>query len=211
MPTLFASQVLTSVRTYLNDDNVTVWGDPLLIPKLQEAYRELQTKLWEVGSPAVRAVQSGIVVPIGTALLPAPLDLVCPFFLMEASPAPGADWVPMTEINDIETLSLSSVAPLAGRINFWSWRGEAVKLYPCAVARQVTIFYRRFFPTPTAATDFLLGVVDAELYLSARVAAMAAGSVGNEKVYEVMTALAKENFDRVVFSNRGQQKPVARP
>lgn len=204
-------QVLTTCRTYLNDDNATVWTDPILIPKVQEAHRELQTKLWEVGSPAVRAVSPGNVIGIGQVNLIVPADnLICPFKLVESSSPPAGDYLPMTEISYIEDLLIAGIAP-TNRIIYWAWRGENILLNAATVARQIMVFYRAAIRIPQVSTDGIGGIAESELYLAARAAAMAAGSVGNKDVYELMTALANENFNRVVFSNRGQQKPVNRP
>jgi hypothetical protein len=49
------------------------------------------------------------------------------------------------------------------------------------------------------------------MYLGARGAAIAAGSVGNAQAAATLDAIAKENFGMVVTANRGQQKPINKP
>src|ERR1022692_246901 len=91
------SQVLTTARTYLNDDNIAIWSDPTLIPKIQEAHRELQTELWVNGSPIVRAQTSILAIPASgsptvlATLNPSgyPLDLLLPTAIFESASSPG--------------------------------------------------------------------------------------------------------------------------
>ena len=65
------SQVLTTARTYLNDDNITQFPDPVLIPKIQEAHRELQEELWVCGSPIMRGQQGPIAYVANATILSA--------------------------------------------------------------------------------------------------------------------------------------------
>jgi hypothetical protein len=201
-----ASVALATARTLLNDDNATVWTDPILMPKLQEAHRELQTDLWLVGSPVVREVTAPILVPAGATDLGAnqPQDLVAPTALKEAESAGGA-WVDMTEVSYIPF----DVAK-TGKLVYWAWRGEKILFLGSTANRYVVVFYRKLITIPTAATD-PIGIIFGELYLGARTAALAAGSVGNKDVYDAVTALAKANFEKVVAANRGQQKPIYKP
>ena len=98
------SDVLTTARTYLNDDNAQQFPDPVLIPKIQEAHRELQTELWVVGSPLVRGQTAPLAYTTPATTLTAALagvtDFLCPTALFENASAatlvtPG--WTPMTE------------------------------------------------------------------------------------------------------------------
>lgn len=54
------STVLTQSRAYLNDSNSTMWTDQALIPLVKEAHREMQGRLWNVGSPLVRGQSNPI-------------------------------------------------------------------------------------------------------------------------------------------------------
>jgi hypothetical protein len=200
------SVALATARTLLNDDNATVWTDPILLPKLQEAHRELQTDLWLVGSPVVREVTIPILVSQGNTDLGAnqPLDLVSPTALKEAESADGT-WVDMTEVNYIP-FDVAKTSKLV----YWAWRGEKIRFLGATANRYVVVFYRKLITVPATATD-PIGIIFGELYLGARTAALAAGSVGNKDVYDTVTALAKANFEKVVAANRGQQKPIYKP
>ena len=205
------SQVLATARTYLNDDNATQFPDPVLIPKVQEAHRELQEELWAIGSPIVRGAVLASYTVGGVRLdAPAfpPTDLLCPFMLWENASGstiitPG--WQPMTEAFYIPL----GTAP-GNTLGFWVWQQEAVLLAGSTANRAVVVWYRRQINIPVLATD-VIGILFGESYLAARTAAIAAGTVGSKDTYEAMTALSKENLAKVIAANRGQQKPLIKP
>lgn len=202
------STVLATARTYLNDDNIITWPDQTLIPKAQEAHRELQTELWVIGSGLVRKTSNIITVPLGTTNLHEinlqPEDLLTPTAIYEASTV-AEDWLPMTE----QAYFPPGLQPTTSLV-FWQWLDEEIKFVGCTQARRIIIHYRRLIPIPTSATD-VIGILFAESYLAARTAAIAAGSVGNADAYAAMTALAKENLAKLIAANRGQQKTGIRP
>lgn len=203
------SQVLTTARTYLNDDAATQNPDNTLIPKVQEAHRELQEELWVVGSPIVRAQSTALVVTAGvTTLSPSsspalPADLLCPTQLFE-SPN-NSVWSPMTEAYYIP-LGYTAVATL----NWWSWRQENIIFGGATGSVYVIIQYRKLIPIPVLVTD-PIGILFGESFLAVRAAALVAGVLGNPTVYEAMTALAEKNLAKVITANRGQQKPTLKP
>jgi hypothetical protein len=203
------SQVLSTVRTYLNDDNNTQFPDPTIIPKIQEAHRELQEELWVMGSPLVRGQTAPLAYATPGLILPAlPVDFLCPTALFEnaaGSVAASPGWAPMTEAFYIP-LGTVQVATLG----WWIWQQEQISLAGATVNRAVIIQYRRLITIPVVATD-LIGILFGESYLAARAAAIVAGTVGNAEVFAAMTALAKENLGKVLSANRGQQKPSMKP
>jgi len=203
------SQVLTTARTYLNDDNATQFPDPVLIPKCQEAHRELQEELWVGGSPNVRALTATLHYVANATVLPAlPANFLCPMQGFEnAWPTPAAPtvWTPMTEAF-FNPLGLAQ-GPTLG---FWQWQNETITLIGATVDRSVLFQYRALIAIPILSTD-LIGILFGESYLAARTAAIAAGTVGNKEVYAAMTSLAKENLSKVLTANRGQQKPLLKP
>lgn len=195
-------QALKSARTYLNDDNGTVWTDAALIPKAQEAHRELQATLWTAGSPSVRAVSAPITIPLGTVALGAltPTDLVTPIFLYEASTI-LEDWVSMTEVMFFPRPVVQGLTLI-----YWSWQNEQILFVGATADRRIVVQYRKLITIPSAIGD-PIGITFGELYIAPRTAAIAVGSVGNKESYDVMTALANENLAKVILSNRGLQKP----
>ena len=203
------SQVLTTARTYLNDDNATQFTDPVLIPKIQEAHRELQEELWVGGSPNVRAITAVLHYVANATVLPTlPANFLCPIQGFENSwPTPAAPtvWTPMTEAF-FNPLGMAQGATLG----YWQWQQETVTVIGATVDRSVVFQYRCLITIPVLATD-LIGILFGESFLAARAAAIAAGTVGNAEVYAAMTTLAKENLAKVLSANRGQQKPLLKP
>ena len=204
------SQVLATARTYLNDDNATQFPDPVLIPKIQEAHRELQEELWSVGSPLVRGQTTALQVSSGTKILNAtstpalPSDFLCPTMMFESAAATG----PFASMTEAFYLPLG-YTPVAA-LQWWCWQQEQILLGGASGTVYVIIQYRRQITIPSLATD-VIGILFGESYLAARSSAIAAGTVGNKDVYDAMTALAKENLGKVISANRGQQKPLFKP
>jgi hypothetical protein len=207
------SQVLAMARTYLNDDSAAFWPDPTLIPKVQEAHREMQVKLWLIGSPIVRGLFSDHLISAytgpGVNIFGAggPNDFLIPISMQEAPNPANTPYTPMTEIDFIPPSY-----PAGPTLTYWVWDALAGQIYfPwCTANRSITIQYRRSILIPNISTD-LIGVISGERYLAPRAAAIAAGAVGNKVLSDILTAEAEENFDRVILINRGQQKPFERP
>jgi hypothetical protein len=202
------SQVLTTARTYLNDDAGQVFPDPVLIPKVQEAHRELQENLWIVGSPLVRGQSLLAYTTPGTAFPTLPTDFLCPTALFEnaaSSAVSAAGWVPMTE-----AFYIPLGTAVAATLGWWAWQQEQIVIAGASANRAVILQYRRSITVPVLSTD-LIGILFGESYLAARAAAIAAGTLGNADLYTNMTALAKENLGRVISANRGQQKSIIKP
>jgi len=201
------SNVLTTARSYLNDDNATTWTDQILIPKAQEAFREVQNKLWTVGAQICRA--QSIAFAIAPNVNPTDItalfsDMQSPISIQETS-SPATIWTPMTEAT-----YFPADYPATNFLTYWSWQEERLLLAPCTANRVIVVNYRRVLPLPTVSGSQLF-IPFAELYMGARTAAIAAGSVGNADVFTAMSAKAKENLGKVIAANRGQQKPSMRP
>lgn len=206
------SQVLTTARTYLNDDNATQFPDPVLIPKIQEAHRELQEELWVAGSPLVRAQQGPLIYTAGTTSITdvnfPPVDFLCPTMLFENTAGSfliAAGWTPMTE-----AFYIPFGIAQHGTLDFWVWQQENIILNGANVNRAMFIQYRRLIRIPVLSTD-LIGVLFGESYLAPRAAGLAAGTVGNQDAVKEMTALAKENLSKIMQANRGQQRAMMNP
>jgi len=203
-----ASVALAQARTLLNDDLATVATDAVLFPKLQIAHQELQTALWEVGSPVVREQSVVALVDIGALVVTQPADMLTPTQLWEYDWATGPVYtnpVPMTEVFFVP----SDIAQTT-KLVYWCWREETITFLGSSAKRGVVIQYRKLLTVPTATTSDL-GIAFAEAYLGPRVAALLAGSLGNADVLKLASAMAAVNFGKVLVANRGQQKPASRP
>ena len=118
---------------------------------------------------------------------------------------PDNVWIPLTE-----QFFLTLGYAIGPTLTWWSWQEEFLLFSGSTVNRYVNFQYRRQIPIPTSATS-VIGITYGEMYLGARCAAIAAGSVGNAAVAAILDAIAKENFGMVVMANRGQQKPINKP
>lgn len=201
------SVALASARTWLNDDAASTWLDAALIPKCQEAHRELQTKLWNVGSPAVRKVSAVQTITAGGLVLSSTLtDMLTPFRILEYA-ATGETIADATEVTEVNFLPSKAVT---AKLDFWCWKEEAIAFLGSSTDRKIVVHYRKLITVPTLSSSEI-GVIFGELYIGARAAAIAMGSVGNKDAYDILTANCKENFDLVVQAQRGQQTPPIRP
>lgn len=203
-----ASVVLNTARTLLNDDNAAIWTDAVLIPKLQQAHKELQNKLKFAAVPIMRA-EAVLAVATGVLIFASPSDLVEPIRLWEKATAdPITGYVLMTESDPLPNVVAAST------LIYWQWKDEVITFIGATADRTVKLLYWRNLTLPTVNTDFI-GFISGELYLAPRVAALAAGSVGEKDVFAAMTSLASESLNMVILSNRGRgvvtQGSVGRP
>jgi hypothetical protein len=203
------SDALTIARTYLNDDLATQFPDPALIPKVQEAHRELQEQLWLVGSPIVRGqVVLAYLSSSGAVFPTVPTDFLCPFALLEntaSSTISSLNWIPMTEC-----FSIPEGTVLAATLKLWAWNNEVIQIVGASANRAILLKYRKLIPIPVDPSD-PLGMIFAESYLGARAAAIAYGTVQNLEAAGAADTVAQTNLQRLMATHRGQQKPLERP
>lgn len=194
-----ASVVLATARTLLNDDAATNWSDASLIPKLQQAHRELQIKLRRAAAPLMRNSYSETIGIGDLGFATPPSDLVAPIRLFEKAPSdPVTNWQPMTEYDPLPT----NIAQGPTMV-FWAWVEEVVTFLGSTAQRMVLMQYWRYITEPTVNTD-LIGFINGEMYLAPRVAALAAGSVGQAAEYAALTQIANDSITEVILSNRGR-------
>ena len=191
------SVVLATARTLLNDDAVSNWTDAALIPKLQQAHKELQIKLRRAAAPVMKNTYIETVAS-GTSFATPPDDLVAPIQLWETSSGGAANtYALMTE-----TDPLPNVLPTTTMI-YWAWIEEAVQFIGSSASRKILMSYWRSLPLPQVNTD-LIGFINGELYLAPRTAAIAAGSVGQAAEMQALATLADSSLTEVILSNRGR-------
>ncbi len=195
-----AYQVLDSARTYLDDDDRSSWPDQKLLPKLQEAHRELALKLILCGVPVTNELSTVITVPADTVdghnvdlslVTGYPTDIIEPIWLKErAIGQQNQDFVDMTEVDFLPNLQKST------ELIWWCWQQEKVFLLGALNDVQVILRYRRGLPTPVTVND-AIGVLYGELFLSRRVASMAMESIGNSARATSLNAEAMMHFDTI--------------
>jgi hypothetical protein len=132
--------------------------------------------------------------------------MLTPFRVQEYASSAAAT----TAVDVTESIFLPlDVAPSA-KLVYWAWRKEIITFVPATSDRKVIVYYRKLLSVPRALTD-PIGILFGELYVGARAAAIAHGSVGNKDAYATLTDVCKSNFEKVVQSQRGQQAPPMRP
>lgn len=177
-----AHQVLDSARTYLDDDDRSSWPDQKLLPKLQEAHRELALKLILAGVPVTNEISSVITVTANTidgqnvdvsTMTGYPTDMIQPVWLKErAIGQTNQDFVPMTEVDFLPNLQKST------ELIWWCWQQEKIFVLGALNDVQILLRYRRGLVTPVTVND-PIGVLYGELFLSRRIASMAIESRGD--------------------------------
>lgn len=198
-----ASVALITARTLLNDDGIQLWTDETLLPKLALAHRELQAMLRANACPITRAMEVSPVPANTTTLQTPPADLIEPITLWEKGTSdPDSAYVRMTEYDP-----LPFGQALTTRLIWWKWTQEAIEFLGCSIDRVVKVYYRRLISIPTDGNE-PIGIIDGELYISPRTAALAFGSTGNTVASEWCTNMAKLTIDDILIANRGRSRMV---
>jgi hypothetical protein len=198
------SVVLATARTLLNDDAATNWTDAALIPKAQQAHKELQIKLRRAAAPLMKNSYTENVAANTTVFATPPSDLVAPIQLWEKQQSdPVTLYQLMTEADP-----LPNVVPNSSTLTWWAWQEEIVTFLGCTSIRAVKMSYWRALTLPAVNTD-LIGFINGELYLAPRTAALAAGSVGQAAEMTALAGLADASLGEVIISNRGRAPQAA--
>lgn len=199
-----AAQVLNSARTHLNDELGLNWNDTKLLPKLQEAHRELRAQLVLVGIPVVDEFSIIMTVPALTTddsnqdlsvVAGYPTDMIIPIWIKERQVGQrNVDFHDMTQVDTIPYMDKSTY------LGYWAWLEEVIVVRGALNSNQIQIKYGRNIPTPVVNTDNI-GFMYGELFLSYRTAALAAGSTGNDQKNTYLTSQAERNLDTVIRMN----------
>lgn len=199
MADALAGQALDSARAHLNDVGATIWPNTVLFPFLQEAHRELRSKVILNGIPVIDEVSAVLSVPAQTTDLTTvvgyPTDLIVPIWLKERQVGQtDSDFIDMTPRDFIPNINMDIW------LFWWSWRREKIFLVGSLNDEEVQIRYRRQIPTPAVSSDSL-GWLGAENYLSYRTAALACNSIGETDKATGLTQTAMVNLDDVIRLN----------
>jgi len=201
---VLASTVFATARTLLNDDGNSLWTDAVLLPKLVEAFRELQAKLKLSAAPVMRSEVAQNIAP-GVTTLVLPTDLNAPIRLWEkAVPDPATFYIPMTEQDP-----LPNVAQGVDLV-YWQWYQQAVNLIGSTATRTVKMQYWRTIPDPTGSGSDLV-FNQGELFLAPRTAGLAAGSVGEDDAMQKWSDIGNASLNDVIMANRGRVSQTDRP
>lgn len=198
-----AELCFVTARMMLDDQNVQLWQDNILMPMMYQAHLELQQFLKSRASPVMKGYDY-LTLPHYQTQFPANIgDLTSPIFLWERPSGSSVDFSPMTE-----TDVLPLTPPINSVLTYWMWFQNQIIFTGANIDTDVIVFYWRRVPVPTQPSD-LIGIIDGEQYLSPRIAALAAGSVGEEATSSVANALAQSQLQVVLASNRTRAPQLA--
>lgn len=171
-----AATPLAEAKVLLNDPSGNIYPDDKVLPLLQKAYAELQTKMMLNGLPVLKEQSTALTVVAGTLNLAdgagLPSDLVYPIELAERAQSSGAIYQQMDETDwEVDT-------PQSESLLYWNWREEEIKFLGATTNREVRIRYMKGLTRITATTT-PIAVNNATTFLAARCAAIAAFVLGS--------------------------------
>lgn len=205
-----ASQVLSTAKSLLNDPNGNIYPDDKVIPLVQKAYGELQIKMMLNGLPVLKEQSAVVQVNIGTVVLGdgsgLPSDFIYPIELSEKARNSSLQYEKMEEL-EWEPDQLATT-----KLLYWNWREEELKFLGATTDRDVRIRYMKGL-TRVTATSTPISINNAETFLSARTAELAAFHLGSNPTRAAALAPdAKEALDNLIalLTRRQQGLPVRR-
>lgn len=209
MPTTVLEILDEARNVYLNDSGSELFTNSVLIPFAKRAYDELQNKLALNGHQIGEEVSATIDVPANTLIMPSlPSDLIEPIKLYER--ADGSvlenDWVLMTKERILE------IGDPQNTLAVWDWRENEIKFRGCTTAREVKLIYAKF-QASIVDPNTSLPVINCKPFLSARVAALAAGHIGGNAeraAYIQLDVVAALNDMLGISIKADQSTPVRR-
>jgi len=193
---LLTLDVMTAARTHLNDDSAINWPDPNLLPKLQEAFRDLRLELEVNGIQVIDEVSADITVTAGTTDLSTatgyPTDMITPIWMKERQVGEtDAFLISMTPIDFIPNVDQDIT------LNWWSWQMGTIKLLGALVNVVVQLRYRRDLLVPKLNSS-TIGVALGESFLSYRTASIAFNSAKDFASGDRMETKAQMNLVKLI-------------
>lgn len=171
-----AQEPMTECKALLNDPDGNIYPDARVIPFMQKAYRELQTKMMLNGLPVMKETSTDIPVAAGTLFLGdgagLPTDFVYPIELHER---------PLNAVTYFETMK---ELPWEGdyvsseRLLYWNWREEEIKFAGATTNREVRVRYMKGLTRITGVAS-VLAINNAVSFLAVRTASLAARFLGS--------------------------------
>mgnify|MGYP001359610761 CR=1 FL=1 len=201
-------QVLNAARSYLNDDAGITWTDAILIPRVQEACRELVMELEVHSIPVILEQSLIIVLPANTTSMRTagllPSDLVLPLTIFER--ASGASMDAFVRVDKVTFLPITSATT---ELRVWIWQQDDIKFLGSPSDREIILRYKSSITEPNLSTDSL-GIMFAENYLSVRVAAACFEAIGDKRANSLNNRAATNLHNIIRFNVTGGQYPVRR-
>lgn len=174
---MIAGDVITEAQlVYLNDSAGANFPSTVLLPILAKACRDLETELQSNGVSELKELTSALTVPINSPTLNGvsgfPADVLSPIELLERQAGGSIDqYTPMRQLTWEPTIIADST------IKYWDYREGEIKLNLATAVREVLLRYVKAFIVITS-VNTVIPIVQAQGYLSARTAAIAALTIG---------------------------------
>jgi hypothetical protein len=137
----------------------------------------------------------GEVINVGQQTITPIPNMVSPIQILEA--APGGQGTIMTESDPLPLQSPGTM------LNWWQWDGSQINFIGATTLREILVFYWRELPLPQSGGD-ILQIIDGEMWLASRTAAIAMESVGEENTSANSQQNADTLLETVILSNRGR-------
>lgn len=177
---MIATEVITDVSAYLNDNAQTRFPPSSIIPYLSIANTELAIALANHGISVVR--QNSVVTTLakGTYLVPLPVDMLTPTGLYERQGGATSDqFVEMTKCSPLPEV------PATNTFNVWDFFNNQVVVGPAnnlgALSyRDVKMIYNRLILSVTG-TGSTIDVPISKTFLGKRTASLIAANVGENQ------------------------------
>lgn len=172
---VLASDVMDQARVFLNETGAVKYTNTVLLPYLKIAGDELNTRLNENSIPTIKKADALQVIAPGTLTYTVPADFYEPIVIHERANGSAllSDFIPMTRVKDIPDEAQTN------DLRWWSFLGQTITFLGATSSRQLRLRYNFLIPTFGAASDTVT-TLNAKTFLSARVAALAAGFIDED-------------------------------
>jgi hypothetical protein len=95
-------------------------------------------------------------------------------------------------------------------LSVWCWYQEQIQFLGATATRMCQMHYWRIIPTPSSGTSYI-GILDGEMYLGPKLAAICTGSTGGLEEATVLSGIADANLSKVIQANRGRAPAMSNP
>jgi hypothetical protein len=182
--TLLAGDIYSEARIFLNDASGTLYTDTVILPFMKRARDELMMILAQNEAGLVQEISSPIAITAGVLSVPMPApaagrsggfevtDILVPTKVVERAQGASNDLFLEMEEKSWEPDEIKSTT-----LRYWVWRGDGIQLLGATTNREVKIYYTRII-IPIITSFATIEPQLAKCYLSARLASMLAGFLG---------------------------------
>lgn len=218
MPTTTVTDVVTEAQALLNDTAGAIFTLAKLLPFVNKAYKELQNDYIDNGVQTVDEVSANVDLTVGDNEIAPQADIgtdfIEPVALYERPNGSTSedDWVLMQQVAWIPN------AEATDTFGIWAWQEQAIKLPRATVDIEVRVRYKKALTKFTVGGD-TVAIENAQTFLAARAAALAAAMVGEnytraealqadaDKAKEILLSINAKVRQNVPIRKRAYRRP----